>query len=347
MVNVGKARLFAVTSSVFLSAVLSVGQAQAQALYQPYYYDYREQFQTMGPTNLSAPRAESIDTATQPNYIPDPRLNAQTNKRLEVEDSPMIAAPVKPRPVPVSETMPMTTEGGISFGLQGYHYQYEEPTAAVHITGDKLGINPAVTVNFGDQKAFFANLDFRYTFGGVDYKGSGTLKNESDDMWELRGLLGRDFTWHDKVGLASFTGFGYRHLYNDGRGTTTTGALGYRRESEYLYIPIGIAPKFRLDGDSRIAGIAEFDYFVHGVQRSYFSDVSSAAPDISNQQNSGYGIRASLAYERGGWSIGPFINYWKSQASRASFLGGGYYVYEPTNRTEEYGAQLKYRFVTF
>ena len=86
---------------------------------------------------------------------------------------------------------------------------------------------------------------------------------------------------------------------------------------------------------------------MHGVQRSYLSDTGLGYPDVSNQQNSGYGVRASLAYERGGWSIGPFINYWRIQASRASFISSTGYVYEPTNRTEEYGAQLKYRFVTF
>jgi hypothetical protein len=37
-----------------------------------------------------------------------------------------------------------------------------------------------------------------------------------------------------------YAGLGFRYLYNDLRGTSSTGAIGYRRESHYFYVPLGV-----------------------------------------------------------------------------------------------------------
>ena len=50
----------------------------------------------------------------------------------------------------------------------------------------------------------------------------------------------------------------------------------------------------------------------------------------------------SLMYENNGWMFGPFYNYWNIHQSKANAYG-----FEPPNNTQEYGLQLKYRFVTF
>ena len=336
--------LLSVTTSLIISGALAA-PAQAQSLYAPYYYQQREQFQTMTSTHLRDQHVSTPDVSGQVNYVPDSRLNPQTNKRLAEGDYPPVPTSIKPKLLPEPSNIPMGTIPGIDFGVQATDYQYKEPSVGVSITGYKLGINPTVTALFGERNQYFGTIDFRYAFGQVDYSGSGSIKNEDDNLWELRGVVGRDFVWNDKYDLSPYGGFGYRQLFNDGRGSATVGNityLGYRRESQYLYIPVGVTPRVRINADSRLEANFEYDYFVHGQQKSYLHDTGLGEPDVNNQQDTGYGIKMSLMYENNGWMFGPFYNYWNIHQSKANAYG-----FEPPNNTQEYGLQLKYRFVTF
>lgn len=129
------------------------------------------------------------------------------------------------------------------------------------------------------------------------------------------------------------------------------GAGGYRRQSQYLYIPIGITHRFHVGSGSRISTNIEYDYFVWGEQKSYLSDVSawygSVFGNPVNKQKNGYGIRVNSAYEEQNWSIGVFFNYWKIKDSEINYYVDGFDLYsltEPLNTTKEIGLEIKYRF---
>lgn len=129
-------------------------------------------------------------------------------------------------------------------------------------------------------------------------------------------------------------------------------AGGYRRTSQYLYIPIGVTHRFwAIDKVSRISTSIEYDYFVKGEQKSYLSDVNPTYAalfgDQVNKQKKGYGARISSSYERKNWSAGLFLNYWNIADSEIN----SYVVYpfiisfmEPKNETIEMGLEIKYRF---
>jgi hypothetical protein len=344
-------------ASLAFGCMLEATPTQAQSLYQPYYYTVREQYQTM--TDARPPQPPQ-DQPQHVSYAPDERLSTKTNQMLAQGDNPK--APPPPIAPPPVNTMPVKTIPGIDFGLQGSHYEYNEPGLGVTDSGAKIGVVTSATAAFGPQFLYFATLDFRYAFGQVDYKGSGDKKNEDDNLWEIRGIAGRDFTWNETYDLSPYLGFGYRHLANDARGITSSGASGYRRESQYFYVPLGVKPRIRIDGNSRLTANIEYDQFIHGQQTSDLSDAGLGLPDITNQQDSGYGFRGELMYETDNWSFGPFFNYWNIHGSaiknstvlsstgcaalRTSApcaLSGT----EPQNNTTEYGIQLKYRFVTF
>lgn len=228
-----------------------------------------------------------------------------------------------------------------AFTFSGYHYQ--EPDISVLMEGLKYGLEATGTYTFS---GWFVSGGARFAYGLVDYKGSGTDKDHSDYIWEIRATGGRDFML-GRVNVSPYTGLGYRFLYNDNRGVTSTGALGYERESQYVYIPFGVTPRFNLfNNGSRIALNLEYDLFLYGNQRSYLSKTRLSAEDLENEQDRGWGLRGSILYEGENWSAGPFFNYWNIATSSRNCnvdLCG----YEPMNQTYEFGLRLAYRFWDF
>lgn len=108
--------------------------------------------------------------------------------------------------------------------------------------------------------------------GEVDYSspGSGDLNNIPDFMAEFRFLLGADVPASEASFLTPYTGIGYRYLNDDSSGmTSTTGASGYERESNYFYSPAGIEA-FYLPGEWLVSGDdLEYDIFWRGKQISH------------------------------------------------------------------------------
>jgi len=86
------------------------------------------------------------------------------------------------------------------------------------------------------------------------------MNNIDDYILEFRGLAGYDFPVSKASFLTPYAGIGYRYLNDDSSGkVASTGALGYERESNYIYSPIGV--KFIADlkkGWSMGAMVAKF-----------------------------------------------------------------------------------------
>lgn len=235
---------------------------------------------------------------------------------------------------------PRLTRPGWETGAQAASYHYEEPDFA-KITGGRAGIDGAYT--YADENHLFSRLEGRISYGRLKYEGSGTMNNVPDWIAELRLLAGKDFLAGDSIALSPYLGFGYRFLFDDSRGYSDTGAVGYRRYSNYLYAPIGLTLRIGA-GQWAVAPNLEYDVFIHGMQISKLSDTGiPGVEDITNEQTAGYGYRGFLMFENGHWAFGPWLNYWKIKDSDVE-CGGGVCGLEPANWTREWGAEIRYRF---
>lgn len=240
----------------------------------------------------------------------------------------------------------LKTVDGVEIGVQSYLYEYEEEVDNAFFMsnkGTKYGFSLSAVKTIAEEH--YIKGDFRYATGDVEYKSASGVGDVSDDVYEMRLIAGKEVLV-DGYLLGSYIGAGYRMLDNDLR---DLGSGGYRRESQYLYIPIGVNHRFSVGNSARISTNIEYDYFAWGEQKSYLSDVgplyAAVYGDPVNEQKKGYGFRINSAYEQESWSIGAFFNYWKIEDSEKNYyLGGAIYVHEPKNTTTEVGVELKYRF---
>ena len=174
------------------------------------------------------------------------------------------------------------------------HIKYVEPNF-MEEEGYMYGFNGSYT--YRDE--FMLKAEGRFSFGQVDYtsSGTGTMDNVDDYIVELRGLLGVEFISTTSV-YTPYIGLGYRYLYDDLRGITSSGARGYRRKSNYYYTPIGLETLTTMSDGWSIVTALEYDHFWSGVQHSFLSDMGTGWGDISNNQGYGYGFRGSIKIQK-------------------------------------------------
>jgi hypothetical protein len=195
-----------------------------------------------------------------------------------------------------------------------------------------------------------ARVEARLAAGQVDYSSTntGSADNITDVAFETRGLLGYDFH-HGPVVITPYIGFGYRYLNDDSEGTvTTTGALGYERESNYYYSPIGLELLIPLQNRWYMGLTGEYDLFWSGKQESKLSGAIPGLSDLENDQDDGHGARASISFQkrfdRLTLNLTAFLRYWwvdNSEIAPLTFSGVlvGYGL-EPENETYEAGVRI-------
>ena len=178
-----------------------------------------------------------------------------------------------------------------------------------------------------------------------------TISGIKDNMFEVRGLLAAQPSDGPRSFQGLYFGLGYRYLY-DG---LNKGPGGYRRESNYYYLPVGFEGSFDTESEWTSGFVIEYDYFLHGRQISHQSDINPGFNDLNNTQDSGYGLRGSLKFSKplasgqGSIVIEPFIRRWKIQKSdmlQITYNGvpTGYVGYEPANNSTEIGLRCSLRF---
>jgi len=240
-------------------------------------------------------------------------------------------------------------------GLTVSTYKYSEQSLGVRVQSTLVGVDYTGTYVLNPD--LFTRLDARYANGTANYSGSGTDSGEPNWYYDIRGLFGTDFKVSNFV-LAPYTGIGYRNLVNNVSGSSSTdGSIAYQRQSTYLYIPVGVIHRLALDSKSKLETTAEFDYLIQGKQVSNLSSLNGYYggalnyPNVTNTQNTGFGLRLSAMYQQGNWSAGPYFNYWNiAQSTMAyptyTFLGNQYKdaVYEPSNVTTEIGFKVSIKF---
>lgn len=235
---------------------------------------------------------------------------------------------------------PLATRSGLEVGAQVAGYEYREPDIA-KLNGARVGVVGTGTLT-GDS-GVFGKIDLRESYGRLDYQGSGSMSGVPDLILEARALVGRDWIGAS-VSLSPYLGLGYRYLFDDLRGNSSTGAAGYRRYSNYLYAPVGFTTRFRLGEGWVLAPTLEADVFLQGKQVSKLSDTGiPGLIDVTNTQHSGRGHRVSLMLEKDRWIFGAWTHYWHIDKSDVQSTGVGSGL-EPENYTRESGLELRYRF---
>lgn len=241
----------------------------------------------------------------------------------------------------------VSTVTGNEAGVLLSGYTYLEPSVNVSIKGALIGFEYERTQAFED---FFLKGDVIYKQGSLSYQGSGSQDGVQNYYYDIRGLVGKDYEIKADV-IAPFSGLGYRYLYDDNRGLTSTSLNGYRREISYLYLPLGLIHRTLLVNSAKLETQIEYDYLIKGIVNTHLSDVSKVYPDITNNQTSGWGMRLSTSYQKNNWALTPYFNYWfiqnsdyatfivKSGNTNTTISGS-----EPTNRTVEYGFKASFKF---
>ena len=240
------------------------------------------------------------------------------------------------------------------FGTEVFNYVYKEPNVNVKVRGVMYGLVTAYTYH---PDRFMLKLEGRNSFGQVDYSqpSSGSNDNTGDYVFEGRVLAGYDVYYSEtsSTTYSVYSGFGYRFLSDPGGGTVTTlGLLGYDRKSNYYYLPIGLQGASPLGETWTIKATVELDILLAGRQTSELSTADPRYSDLDNDQNSGYGLRGAIRFQRAGerfdLAIEPFIRYWNikdSERNNAYFRGVsiGEFI-EPANNTLEAGVGLSASF---
>ena len=239
-------------------------------------------------------------------------------------------------------------------GAEISHIKYKEP-GVMEEEGTMYGligsytyrdwVRPDSEVSDGGR---MLRLEGRYSWGEVDYDGSitgetpYTVSDVDDYLLEFRLLAGNDAVTSKGMNTG-YLGFGYRYLNDD----ASFDPYGYERESNYFYMPFGIQTTNDL-GDGLSFGLAgEFDLLLFGIQVSHLSDVDPSYDDVKNFQWLGFGLRGSTKLQKKTKHLDiivePFIRYWWVEESDPQYIDGAI-VWEPRNRSLEYGIHLLFRF---
>ncbi|MBP7566109.1 MAG: hypothetical protein KA795_08880 [Burkholderiaceae bacterium] len=247
-----------------------------------------------------------------------------------------------------AQSVSLKTETGVEAGLQLSGYRYQEP-GLMSLSGQKLGIALDGTYAFN---SFFLTGGLRHASGNVDYtsNGTGSSAANGDRLLEMRAAVGMDVAVGSHV-IAPYAGLGYRVLENDLRGRSSTGAMGYRRKSEYQFLMLGAEHRMQVGEQAKLVTSLEYNHLLSGRQTSYFADISPAYAAVFgnpvNDQDKGHGLRLGMDYVVKNWTVGVFAGYWKIADSKVNTYTDGVFIYslrEPKNDTRELGVRVKYRF---
>jgi len=230
-----------------------------------------------------------------------------------------------------AQTSRLATSTGNDVNISVSGYKYTEPDGlAISIHGGKIGGEYTGTKVIDSRRHWFAQANFRGTFGHTTYDGwcspfliapnagspngweldlgdaqACSESGDPDSYIETRGLFGKDLIGAS-VGWSPYAGLGYRHLSNG-----LAGVSGYRIE-QYLYLPVGITARISAGSQGSLSFNAEYDQLLHGWNTTHDSQLgggdipaTDTAPaftlegftDVSFDQHSGWGFRTSAKYQ--------------------------------------------------
>ncbi len=204
-------------------------------------------------------------------------------------------------------------------------YTYNEP-GVMDSTGFVTGIGGSIAI---EQVRLDGNL--HQGAGTYTSNRTGTHADDPVFYYELRGFYDLYLSPSHTLGL----GVGRRELTNDSTGAvTSTGHIGYLRESTYTYLPIELQSKWPWFFTQ-----AEYDVFLAGEQRSH-----NFGTTYTYRQNFGYGWRFAIGFNvLSTVALDFFIKEWQIKESE-HVQEKRRESWEPSNWTREMGVRIAKEF---
>ncbi len=248
-----------------------------------------------------------------------------------------------------AQPLSLRSSDSSELGVEVVSQRYEagSGTSAYTLAGNKVGLMFRFTQALADN--WYWGADARQSHGNSSYSSTsrGDKGGNPEVITEVRITGGKDYPVGSQL-LAPYFGLGYRELRTDLRGLTSTGDEGYRRRSQYVYLPLGLTHRIQLPAQARLSTSLEYDLLLDGQQSFVLSDTDATSSDPVTSQRSGHGLRLNSSYETYNWSFGFFVHYWRVAASdqaRQALAGvPAALVEEPRNSTREVGVQFRLRF---
>ncbi len=225
-------------------------------------------------------------------------------------------------------------------------FHYEEP-GVMEEEGTFYGVAACYTRFYRAQyEDGIFRVEGGFSVGDVDYDGAlmdGTpyeMAGNDDYLANARILLGP--LWHaDTWANHLYAGFGYRYLQDD----STHDPHGYRRHSNYFYLPLGLKAYRTMNDNWYLELGGEVDLLIAGLQVSEIPESPTDPSNVENWQWPGVGLRGALALRHktasSDLSLAPFVQYWWVDDSRPS---SSRTWYEPRNWSLQAGVNLIVRF---
>lgn len=239
---------------------------------------------------------------------------------------------------PNKATIQITPEAG--------YYKYEEPNI-MQLKGPLIALSSEFFMPISNGFYFRLFLRGAYNFGDYSSNGSGTQDNDNSWFVNISPTIAYQFSFKIKMSLIPYIGIGYRYLNNDSSGEfTTTGHYSYLRESNYIYLPIGLNYIIGTHNSWAYRFQIEYDQLIRGYQYSHLR--SSDGGTIQNIQTKGYGLNAKIEFatkisHTTTFGFGPYIYYWSIPNSEGSQFGNVTYI-EPKNNTIDAGLFINFTF---
>jgi len=124
-------------------------------------------------------------------------------------------------------------------------YEAGSGSTAFEHEGNKVGLTFRFTQALRDD--WYWGGDARQSHGNINYSSAsrGEKGGNADVLTEVRITGGKDYPLGSQL-LAPYFGLGFRKLSTDLKGLTSTGDEGYRRRSQYVYLPLGLTHRAQL-----------------------------------------------------------------------------------------------------
>lgn len=250
---------------------------------------------------------------------------------------------------PTIEPAPTSLWQGWTLGGVVSHARYREP-GLMQLQGPRLGVSAARELP--TTGPWQLGLEGQVHSSAMQYSSpiSGELSHVPDVETDLRLTARYPFNgtstasatpawqWHALMGVA------YRWHYNDLRGTTSVGHIGYRRLNQRVYLPLGL--QVTGPGPQALSAALEFTPTLAGTHTTYMTDVGGDSNATASQSSQGWAFRVGWAF-RPGWRLSAHHREWTTQTtdSWASTINGVTRRYlEPASQWQDTGLQLSHQF---
>ncbi|ETI61417.1 hypothetical protein [Marinomonas profundimaris] len=170
-------------------------------------------------------------------------------------------------------------------------------------------------------------IDLSYAHSKLVTESAGKIKNVSNEVYDIRGMIGRALFLNDAYRITPYLGLGFRRSTADSRGKVSSSSVaGYKSQQTYIYNPIGIEIQ-ELAGEKTwvVGGRFEYDSLLIADNETRL-DASNSYKNVKVQGKKGYGYHFSLDFRHflnasgGAIVIEPFYKYWHSSGNNSASL---------------------------